>query len=85
MTISPEAQRVREALLNKGLETPYFDTGKTPEEKMELIAGKMKDVMEIIGLDVSDDSLNGTLSVLQRCISRRSFPVWITAISRKSL
>jgi len=60
MTISPEAQRVREALLNKGLETPYFDTGKTPEEKMELIAGKMKDVMEIIGLDVSDDSLNGT-------------------------
>ena len=42
MTISPEAQRVREALLNKGLETPYFDTGKTPEEKMELIAGKIR-------------------------------------------
>ena len=38
MAISLEAQRVRDALVKKGLETPYFDTGKTPEEKKELIA-----------------------------------------------
>ena len=60
MAISLEAQRVRDALVKKGLETPYFDTGKTPEEKKELIAAKMKEVMEIIGLDVNDDSLQDT-------------------------
>ena len=60
MAISLEAQRVRDALVKKGLETPYFDTGKTPEEKKELIAAKMKEVMEIIGLDVNDDSLHDT-------------------------
>ena len=60
MAISLEAKRVRDALVKKGLETPYFDTGKTPEEKKELIAAKMKEVMEIIGLDVNDDSLHDT-------------------------
>lgn len=60
MTISAEAKKVRDALVAQGLETPYYDTGKTPEEKKELIAQKMREVMEIIGLDVKDDSLQDT-------------------------
>ena len=54
---SPEAHLVREALVAKGLETPM--TGKTlsREEKYNRIKSSMTDVVETLGLDLSDDSL----------------------------
>jgi GTP cyclohydrolase I len=55
---------------NKKNKKHLFSTIKTPvrddanklsdEKKMELIEVKMKDVLEILGLDLSDDSLKGT-------------------------
>ena len=57
---SPEAHLVREALVAKGLETPM--TGKTlsREEKYNRIKASMTDVVETLGLDLSDDSLMET-------------------------
>ncbi|MGN1356476.1 MAG: GTP cyclohydrolase I FolE [Succinivibrionaceae bacterium] len=60
MALSKEAQRVRQALLDKGLETPYTVTGLSSEEKKLRIATHVKDIMEILGLDTTDDSLEGT-------------------------
>lgn len=54
---SPEAQRVRQALIERGLETPLIDTGLTRDEKYARIKASMTDVVSTLGLDLSDDSL----------------------------
>ena len=58
--LSPEALRVREALLAEGLETPMIDTGLSPEQKYRRIKSLMTEVVETLGLDLSDDSLTET-------------------------
>ena len=58
--LSPEAKLVRETLIEKGLETPMIDTGLTAEEKYSRIRDLMSDVVETLGLDLSDDSLAET-------------------------
>lgn len=58
--ISPEALRVRDALLAHGLETPMQDNGLTPHQKYERIKGLMTEVVRTLGLDLSDDSLTET-------------------------
>lgn len=44
------------------VETPLRDDAfeLSDNKKIELIADKFKDIMEILGLDLTDDSLNGT-------------------------
>lgn len=58
--ISPEAAKVRNALLAQGLETPMLDNGLTAQQKYERIKGLMTEVVRTLGLDLADDSLAET-------------------------
>ncbi len=40
--------------------TPFKDNGLSDEEKIEKISGKFREIMEILGLDLSNDSLEKT-------------------------
>ncbi len=58
--ISPEATRVRQALIEHGLETPVIETGLTRDEKYDRIRASMTEVVNTLGLDLTDDSLSET-------------------------
>ena len=58
--ISTEAARVRQVLIDRGLETPLTSQSLTANEKYEKIKQSMTDVVETLGLDMSDDSLAET-------------------------
>ncbi|REG86796.1 GTP cyclohydrolase I FolE [Marinomonas pollencensis] len=60
LVLSEEAIRVREALINHGLETPMIDNGLTTEEKYQRIKQSFEDVVSTLGLDLTDDSLAET-------------------------
>lgn len=54
-------QKVHQHLLSKGLETPITDlVGVSRNEKVEKIAEHFKVIMETLGLDLRDDSLEET-------------------------
>ena len=55
--LSSQALKVKNALIECGLETPVHDNGLTDEQKRERISACMKTMMETLGLDLSDDSL----------------------------
>lgn len=55
--LNEHAIKVRQALTERGLETPLKDNGLSAEEKRERIAECMATMMETLGLDLSDDSL----------------------------
>jgi GTP cyclohydrolase I len=57
---SPAAQRVRAALVARGLETPMIDNGLSRDEKYSRIRMSMTEVVETLGLDLGDDSLMET-------------------------
>lgn len=65
-TLSPEAASVRQALLDKGLETPLVDNGLTRDEKYLRIAAAFTDITRTLGLDLTDDSLCDTPSRIAR-------------------
>jgi len=56
-TISHEADIVRKALIEQGLETPLIDNGLSNAEKYQRIKSAMTDVVATLGLDLTDDSL----------------------------
>ena len=58
--LSAEAILVRNALIAQGLETPMIETGLSPDQKYARIKNLMADVVETLGLDLSDDSLAET-------------------------
>ncbi|MDY2947813.1 GTP cyclohydrolase I FolE [Mannheimia varigena] len=58
--LSPEAQKVRQALLAKGIETPTVAHQKDKDSRREEIQHHMKAVLELLGLDLTDDSLEET-------------------------
>ena len=58
--LSPEALLVRNALIENRIETPMIETSLSREEKYEKIKFLMKEVIETLCLDLSDDSLNET-------------------------
>ena len=58
--ISPEAQKVRQAFINKGIETPMCALNTDKDERRTKIASHMREVMQLIGLDLTDDSLEET-------------------------
>jgi len=58
--LSPEAILVRDTLLEHGLETPMIENGLSAEEKYNRINRQMVQVLETLGLDLSDDSLAET-------------------------
>ena len=58
--ISKEAAMVRDALLAQGLETPRIPVDMSHDEQRAEIEKHMGAIMDILGLDRSDDSLNRT-------------------------
>ena len=59
--LSPEALKVRNELLKRGLETPLLkEHSLSREEKYRRIKEHMEGVMITLGLDISDDSLMET-------------------------
>jgi GTP cyclohydrolase I len=52
-----DAERVRQALIDHGLETPMVENGLSKEEKYQNIRLQMTRVLETLGLDLTDDSL----------------------------
>lgn len=50
-------RRVHEHLVAIGVETPATDNGLSRTDKIELIEAKFTDIMNALGLDLSDDSL----------------------------
>lgn len=60
VALSPEALMVRNALIESRIETPMIETSLSREERYEKIKFLMKEVIETLCLDLSDDSLNET-------------------------
>ncbi|MDH2925235.1 GTP cyclohydrolase I [Nicoletella semolina] len=58
--ISPEAQNVRTALLAKGIETPTVTLSKDKNSRRAEIQQHLRAVLELLGLDLRDDSLEET-------------------------
>ena len=58
--ISDEAMAVRGALLERGLETPMVVNHLTRDQRYERIQEAFTTVMETLGLDLRDDSLEET-------------------------
>ena len=58
--LRPEAILVRQALMKRGLETPMFETGYDDQQKQARIREHFVEILEILGLDLSDDSLCDT-------------------------
>jgi GTP cyclohydrolase I len=61
-TISAEAKMVRDALIERGLETPLVQNGLTRDEKFARITAAFTDITQTLGLDLTDDSLCDTPS-----------------------
>lgn len=59
-SLSAEAIAVRNALIEKGLETPLVPNGLSAREKYLRIQSLMRDVVSTLGLDLKDDSLAET-------------------------
>lgn len=58
--LSAEAELVRTALIEKGLETPMLDNGLNSQQKYDRIKELMGEVVSTLGLDLNDDSLTET-------------------------
>lgn len=57
---SPEADLVRHALIERGLETPLLPHQFERDEKYQRIKNSFADIARTLGLDLSDDSLSET-------------------------
>ncbi len=55
--ITPEAQLVKNVLIEQGLETPLIENELTAEQKYQKIKGLFTEVVATLGLDLNDDSL----------------------------
>ena len=53
-------RRVHEHLVKMGVETPVIDNGLSRTDKIELIEKNFHEVMKVLGLDLTDDSLIDT-------------------------
>ncbi|PMG28861.1 GTP cyclohydrolase I FolE [Shewanella sp. 10N.286.52.C2] len=60
MALSEAALKVKAALTEQGLETPMLPQTRTAEERKEKIEHHMKEVLTLMALDLSDDSLMDT-------------------------
>ncbi|HGS4666132.1 TPA: GTP cyclohydrolase I FolE [Vibrio cholerae] len=58
--LSESAKLVKDALERRGLETPMQPNLATPAEKKEKIEQHMREILNLLGLDLTDDSLEET-------------------------
>jgi len=57
----PELGRqIHEHLIKHGVETPTIDNGLSRTDKIDIIETKVRDILETLGLDLTDDSLTDT-------------------------
>jgi GTP cyclohydrolase I len=88
--LRPEAIAVRDALIGRGLETPMVENQLSAEEKRQRIQAHFTEIMKVLGLDLSDDSLMDTpkrvakmyVSEVFGGLDYRNFPK-ITAVENK--
>ena len=71
--LSHEAILVRDTLISCGLETPMITNGLTADQKYLRIKNLMADVVETLGLDLSDDSLAETPHRIAKMYVREIF------------
>lgn len=71
--LSDEAIRVRSALEARGLETPMRSNNLTTAQQQEQITGLMTQVMDVLGLDLEDDSLAETPQRIAKMYVREIF------------
>ncbi|MDJ0907438.1 MAG: GTP cyclohydrolase I FolE [Woeseiaceae bacterium] len=71
--LSDEARLVRDTLIQHGLETPMIDNGLSAEQKYRRIEALMREVVETLGLDLSDDSLAETPHRIAKMYVREIF------------
>lgn len=58
---APElGRKIHEHLVKMGVETPQVENNLSRTDKIEIIEAKFKDIMQALGLDLSDDSLEET-------------------------
>ena len=58
--LTPEAIAVRGALLKRGLETPMVANGLSRDERYDVIQASFTQILNTLGLDLRDDSLEQT-------------------------
>ena len=58
--LTKEAVIVRDALISRGLETPMVENHLSDDQKQARIQASMLEIMQTLGLDLSDDSLCDT-------------------------
>ncbi|VEI45038.1 GTP cyclohydrolase I [Actinobacillus equuli] len=80
--ISAEAQKVREALIAKGIETPTIQLTKDKDSRRAEIQQHMRSVMELLGLDLQDDSLEETPHRLAKMYVDEILAAWIMRLSQ---
>lgn len=51
---------IQKALIEKGIQTPWNDNGLTEKEKISIIENHFREIMNTLGLDLTDDSLMDT-------------------------
>lgn len=71
--LSDAAIRVRSALESRGLETPMKSNNLTPDDKQARITGLMTEMMDVLGLDLEDDSLAETPQRIAKMYVREIF------------
>ncbi len=71
--VSEQAALVRNALINQGLETPMVENGLSAADKQGIIRGHMTEIMQVLGLDLSDDSLVDTPERIAKMYVREIF------------
>jgi len=58
--LNESAQQVRDTLIERGLETPMLPSKFTPEQRKEKIEQHMREILNLMSLDLTDDSLMET-------------------------
>lgn len=58
--LSEDARKVRNVLIERGLETPLIENGLSRDQKFEQIRASFADIARTLGLDLRDDSLCDT-------------------------
>ena len=53
-------RKIHEHLVKMGVETPQVENNLSRTDKVEIIESKFRDIMQALGLDLSDDSLEET-------------------------
>lgn len=71
--LSAEAVLVRDKLIAEGLETPMIENGLNADQKYQRVRGYMAEIMQTLGLDLSDDSLAETPHRIAKMYVREIF------------